>query len=306
MKRLILAFVLCACVCAWFVTDNVSAQTTTQTVVVGFEEPNPLEGYNGGGCVCEECECEDCDCNIPSRPGEDDYWTWGFPPNDDCDNVGEFYDEYYNELVQITYTSQGATFRVNYGYDEMTGWEIWSGIGLSTRTTKATGEWWQNGNDALSTTGTGNCNSETYAVVYGTSWQYINEDWESEILPTITLPENASLQSIAIANLQYTVDSMTNGDQFTPPLEPNGSFDLIIYGIGKNEDDEIDCLVSKKVPLFGLDGWTTVTFGAGWEEVTELRFAFDGTSVNMNIGALNNPVYFAFDDLTFTLPITSP
>jgi hypothetical protein len=278
MKRFTFLFVLCACL---LVNVNVFAKT----VVVGFEGCTPLDDYS-------------------DRPGCNDYWTWGFPPNDDADNDDVFYDEYYNELTQIIYTSKGATFRVNYGYDDYSGWEIWSGIGLSTRTTKGAGEWWQNGNDALSTTGSGNNDSKTYAVVYGTSWQYLN-DWDSELLPTITLPEDATLKSIAIANLQYTVDSMTNGDEFAPPLDPEEGdyFDLIIYGIGKDELGEDELVAQQTVRLSTLTGWTKITFDEDWENVTELRFAFDGSS--MSYGAFNNPVYFAFDDLTFELPDTS-
>jgi hypothetical protein len=284
MKKFNFAIALCACL---FVTSSILAQTTTtQTVVIGFEEAAPLTGYS----------------LYQTRPDIDSYWTFGFQPDDNCDNIDMVFDEYDNELAQITYISKDTTFQITYGIDELTGWEIWSGIGLSTKTTKSNGDWWEDGNDALSTTSSGYNNSETYAVVFGTSWIDDNSYWDSDKLPRITLPPNATLKSIAIANLQYTVDSMNNGDDFTDPLGEEDNFDLIIYGIGKDNLGQDECKACKTISLFELqNSWEQVNFCSQWSDVTELRFAFNGSSVRYD--AFNNPVYFAFDDLTFELPV---
>jgi hypothetical protein len=264
---------------SWFAVDANGQQPLTQTVTVGFEGATPLTDYS-------------------VRPGVNDYWAYGFPPDDYCNNIGEGEDLWGDDIYIVTYSSQGATFKINYGdyvnYEEEYVGSFWGGIGLSTKSLKTpNAPWYDNGNgnydgdDLLSVTGSG-YNSPTYGVVFGSAWA--QDWWFDDYLPSIILPENALLQSIKIANTQWTAEYLA-----ASPIE-DIYLDLVIYGIG---DD--DLIIQKTVHLSELTGWTEVLFDEEeWEDVTELRFAF--YSNDYDEYGLLPPVYFAFDDLTFELP----
>jgi hypothetical protein len=273
MKKFTLSLALLACL---FVTVNAAAET----VIVGFEGCTPLDNYS-------------------SRPTCNDYWAYGFPPDDCYSNIEEGTDSWGDEIYIVTYSSKDTTFKVYYGdyynyQEEYTG-SFWGGIGLSTKSAKTGTSWYDDGeghydgDDLLSVTGSG-YNSPTYGVVFGNSdlIQYWFDD-----LPSIILPENAQLQSIMIANTQWT------NEYLNASILENIYLDLIIYGIGKNENGVKVKITEQTVRLSNLTGWTQISFGAGWENVTELRFAF--ASNDKNGEGLLPPVYFAFDDLTFNL-----
>jgi hypothetical protein len=284
MRKFTLLFVLCACLIGWCVTGNALAQTPT-TVVVGFEEAAPLDGYE----------------DYSTRPSTNSYWAYGFPPNDDCDNIEAGEDEWGDDIYIVTYSSHNTEFKIHYGdyynYNEEYVGSFWGGIGLSTKSTKTADTPWYDdgtgdydGNDLLSVTGSG-YNSLTYGVAFGSAWA---QSWYfDEYLPSIKLPENALLQSIRIANTKWTVEYLQ-----ASTLE-DIYLDLIIYGIGKDEFDDDELKTYQTVHLSNLAGWTQISFGAGWEDVTELRFAFD--SNDYDEWGLLPPVYFAFDDLTYEL-----
>ncbi|MDR1291684.1 MAG: DUF4465 domain-containing protein, partial [Planctomycetaceae bacterium] len=153
-------------------------------------------------------------------------------------------------------------------------------------------------------TGKGNDNTNTYAVVYGDS--VIDLPYTDSRLPRIVLPDGAKIKSIAITNTVYAYDSMKYGDQFATPLEdfPGGYFDLIIYGVNSNGG-----LVGSVTVTLGentgvgtadiLDYWKTVNLRS-LAGAKELRFAFDGNDIGYDQW-FNLPVYFAFDDLTYTI-----
>jgi hypothetical protein len=283
MKKFKLLFAVCVCLIGLCITNNAFAQTPTQTVVVDFEGTYPLEGYS-------------------SRPNTNTYWAFGFPPNDACNNIDEGVDLWGDDIYIVTYSSKNTTFQISYGVyeneDENYIGSFWSGIGLSTKSSQTGSSWYDDGNgnydgdDLLSVTDSGYNNSLTYGVVFGSALP--QSSYCDENVPSIKLPENALLQSIKIANTQWT-------SEYLEAAANNIYLDLIIYGIGKNACGKDVVKASKTVRLSDLADWEQISFCAQWADVTELRFVFDSNDAN-EYGLLP-PVYFAFDDLTFKLPI---
>jgi hypothetical protein len=151
--------------------------------------------------------------------------------------------------------------------------------------------------------------SEAYAVVYGDST--IDLSYDSPYLPRISLPPGATIKSIDITNTVYTFSCLMGLDpySFAAPLSQNGDFfNLIIHGV-KSNGDLVGCVTVtlgkyENDELYILEDWQTVCLSS-LAESTELRFSFDGSDVGYGMW-LNQPVYFAFDNLTYTYIHTAP
>jgi hypothetical protein len=286
MKRFTFLFVLCACLFGWSVTGNVFAQPIT----VGFEEFATDIGTNWSWNNTNGRLHSGYFPNNPNDPASPIYpgnfvWTLNVPT-------------YYGTQTEVFFTSQDVEFTNYSGASQ--GMNFWNGTGLSTVTDTNYASF---SNEMASVTGKGNDNTDTYAVVYGDS--LIDLPYTDSLLPRIVLPDGATIQSIAITNTVYAYDSMKYGDQFATPLEdfPDGYFDLIIYGVNSNG------LVGSVTVTLGentgvgtadiLDYWKTVDLSS-LAGAKELRFAFDGNDIGYGQW-LNLPVYFAFDDLTYTI-----
>jgi hypothetical protein len=153
-----------------------------------------------------------------------------------------------------------------------------------------------------SITGAGAGGSVTYAVVYGDST--IDLDYDSPYNPRISLPSGVTLQSIDITNTVYTHGCLTEPDPygFATPLSQNGDFfKLFIHGVSSNGTliGSIPVTLGSYSDdtLYVLTTWQTIDLSslAGAEE---LRFTFDGNDIGYEQW-FNQPVYFAFDNLTF-------
>jgi hypothetical protein len=293
MKKFNFAIALCACL---FVTSSILAQTTTtQTVVIGFEEAAPLTGYSVNS----------------TRPGINEYWAFGFPPDDVCSNIDEDVNTWDDEpIYTVTYLSHDTTFQIRYGMyynanDDYYG-SFWSGVGLSTKSSKTGTSWYDKGDgyyygdDLLSVSGSGNNNSNTYGVFGSIT--------ATPDTPSIIIPDGATLKSIAIANTEYAVDSMTNGDDFSNGLKNNGNYFFLTIE-GKKANGATTGTVVVKLGEFVDDvlilnegvSWQTILFDSSFEETKTLWFSFTGSDHNSE--GLGTPCYFAFDDLTYEIEV---
>lgn len=289
MKKFTFAFVLCACLVGWAVTGNAFAQPNI--VTVDFEEFATDIGTNWSWNNTNDRLHSGYFPNDPNNPAGPIYpgnfvWTFNVPT-------------YYGPETEVFFTSQDVEFTNYSGASQ--GMNFWNGTGLSTVTDTTYAGFM---NEMVSVTGDGNDSTNTYAIVYGDS--LIDLPYTDSLLPRIVLPDGATIQSIAITNTVYAYDSMKYGDQFATPLEdfPGGYFDLIIYGVRADGS-----LAGSEYVTLGentgvgtadiLDYWKTVDLSS-LADAKELRFAFDGNDVGYDTW-LNLPVYFAFDDLTYTI-----
>jgi hypothetical protein len=290
MRKFTLLFVLCACLIGWCVTGNALAQTPT-TVVVGFEEF--AEEINDDG------EDHDSEYGWSWNGTTDRYYSGLFPtgfltPTGDIIDCG--WDIYVDECEYQT--DDGTTFYVGSFDGVVFDDEImsfWTGVGLSTVTNTTYAGYL---NEMVSTTGSGNNNSETYGVFHSLTG--------IPSTPAITLPEGATLTSIAIANTVYAVDSMTNGDEYSNGLVNDGDyFSLYIEGQDANGyttgviEVELGKVVNGILILNNNQDWQTVYFDPTFAGTETLWFYLDGN--DYNIYGLGTPCYFAFDDLTYEL-----
>ncbi|MDR2438147.1 MAG: DUF4465 domain-containing protein [Planctomycetaceae bacterium] len=288
MKKFTLLFVLCACLLGLCVTGNVFAQPVIQTVVVDFEEF--AEEINEDG---EDHGSE----NGWSWNGTNDRYYSGWFPEDFGTWNGLAPGPYGMEADELAYQSNGVTFYILPGSDS--GMNFWFGTGLSTVTDTTFASYL---NEMASITGSGADDSAAYAVVYGDST--IDLEYDSPYNPRISLPPGVTLQSVDITNTVYTYGCLTNIDPFgfATPLSQNGDFfNLIIHGVRSNGT----LVNSITVPLgryendtlYVLTDWETIDLSS-LTGSTELRFSFDGNDIEYGLW-LNQPVYFAFDNLTY-------
>jgi hypothetical protein len=298
MKKFTLSLALLACL---FVTVNAAAETVIKTVVkkVCFEEFATSIGTN---------------------------WSWngttgrnlsGMFPNNFLDSTGNSINlpAYGFSLPEYSYQSKGAEFYWG-------GWNgqimnFWCGTGLSTVTNTT-----YNGflNEMASVTGSGNNNSQTYAVAYGDCFNDLPYE-DSEAI-RISLPSGARVKSIAITNTVYTATSLSTGLSDTgnsveaPAITKAGdAFGINIYGLDTNGDliewldengnpkDSIQVPLGKwcnNAPQI-LMNWQTVCL-SNIENAAELRFSFyttiDGDDSEWGFFT---PAYFAFDDLKYEI-----
>ncbi|GHT20938.1 hypothetical protein FACS189419_01030 [Planctomycetales bacterium] len=231
--------------------------------------------------------------------------NWNNPLTDNTSPLGSigtrFYDYnvYSADATNVEYDAgSGVSLHYQYSYDNWLGFDYysWTGITLSTRTSQTGSGFYADGNDTVAVTGNG---SQTYAVVYGLSdpipWNYYIDNYENEYaVPFITLPEDALLQSIAIANTAITAHFLFGeGSQNDGYLQTGQHFTLNISGVA---NDELLGIVSRH--LDELNGWETVDL-TSLSRAEKLYFTFSGGAGNQF--GITTPAYFAFDDLTFTL-----
>jgi hypothetical protein len=285
MKRFTFLFVLCACLFAWSVTGNVSAQTP---VVVDFEE--------FADEINEDGEDHDSAYGWSWNGTDDRYYSGWFPEYFGTWN-GLAPGPYGIIANELAYQSEGVTFYILPGSDS--GMNFWFGTGLSTVTNTTFASYL---NEMASITGSGAGGSATYAVVYGDST--IDLDYDSPYNPRISLPPGATIKSIAITNTVYTYSCLTDTDPFgfATPLSQNGDFfNLIIHGV-RSDGTLVNSIT---VPLGSYEN-DTLSVLTNWATIdlcslagsAELRFSFDGNDIGYGLW-LNQPVYFAFDNLIY-------
>ena len=119
--------------------------------------------------------------------------------------------------VSSSFRSGNVTFQ-NDGLNSAGGFNFWSGIGLSKRTTQV-GQLFENGNDLISRPATGAGGSPVWAVVANAG--------------SMTADNGYQFASVDLTNTLYTWTSMNNGDAFAGPPFRNGG------GTGRNlgQDD---------------------------------------------------------------------
>ena len=186
------------------------------------------------------------------------------------------------------FTSNDVTFSHLYAQSDWGGMYYWEGTGVSAvkDTTYASFQ-----NEMVSVTGSGAYGSETYGVVYS-GGLYNNEAF----LPYFTLPDNATLSGMMIANTVYALYSMTNGDEFAGAMIDGGFFTLFAHGydIDGNYIDTISWNLGNDQEIPNDWRWWDMSELAG---ATKVEFDFDSHD---KFGPwLNYPMYFAFDDLTY-------
>jgi hypothetical protein len=213
------------------------------------------------------------------------------------------------ELDEYSCQSKGVEFYWG-GWDGQP-MNFWCGTGLSTVTDMT-----YNGflNEMASITGSGNNESQTYAVAYGDCWNDLPYDNSDAI--RISLPSGATVKSIAVTNTVYTAASLEEGLDDTdvsvpaPPITKEGEeFGINIYGIDANGNST----GSLRVPLGEwcnnatkiLKHWKTVDLSpltCEPESPTELQFSFYTTIEDDDSPyGFCTPAYFAFDDLVYEI-----
>lgn len=296
MKRFTLLFVLCACL---FVTDNAFAKKVKKTKVVGFEEFAAAINADGEDHESENgWSWNNTNDRLYSGYFPRTFGTWIF------DVPGD-----YGPETEVAFQSKCVTFTNYSGVSEIEeeSANFWSGTGLSTVTDTVFASYL---NEMASVTGSGANGSTAYAVVYGDST--IDLSYDSPYLPRISLPPGATIKSIDITNTVYTLGCLIGLDPygFAAPLSQNGDFfNLIIHGVKSNGDPVGSVTVTlgkyENDELYILDDWKTINLSC-LTGSAELRFSFDGNDVGYETW-LNQPVYFAFDNLTYTTYIhTAP
>ncbi|MDR2168730.1 MAG: DUF4465 domain-containing protein [Planctomycetaceae bacterium] len=262
----------------------VFAKAEPQLVTVGFEEFANNIGVNWSWN------------GITDRP------LSGLFPSGFLTSTGNTIDAGWNIYVdEYKYqTSDGMTFYFG-GFDGVIFddeiMSFWSGVGLSTVTNTAYGNYL---NDMASTSGAGNNNSQTYGVFHSLTG--------IPSTPAITLPEDATLKSIAIANTVYTAYSLLYGDDASDGLINDGDyFSLYIEGQDANGNTTglievvLGEVVNGNIILNDGKDWQTVYFDEEFEGTTTLWFYLEGSDDGGLGYGLATPAYFAFDDLTYEL-----
>ncbi|MDR3111196.1 MAG: DUF4465 domain-containing protein [Planctomycetaceae bacterium] len=230
--------------------------------------------------------------------------NWDNPLTDSNSPLGSIgtrfddYNVYGADATNVEYSvGSGVSLHYQYSYDDYFDYYSWSGITLSTRTSQNGSGFWENGNDTVSVTGAGNNGSQTYAVVYGISdpisWDYYIDKYENEwAVPYLTLPENAILQSFAIANTEVTANFLFGeGTEGAGYLQEGQHFTLNISGVANDV-----LLKVLQVNLDELNGWENIDL-TSLSGADKLYFTFSGGAGNQY--GITTPAYFAFDDLTF-------
>lgn len=194
--------------------------------------------------------------------------------------------------------------RYNLNYDS------WDGFAYSnTADTTTPGHL----NQFSACTGTGyGTGSDNYGIAYG----YLDVLDPSDVgqlldLPSIELPDNASIQNAYLTNTTYAKLSMLQGDSFAKPFGGTSGDDpdwlkLTIYGTDASDtplQDTVEFYLadyrsSDNSLDYIVDEWTLVDFSplAGAN-----RLYFNLTSTDVGEWGMNTPAYFAIDNLSFTV-----
>lgn len=209
------------------------------------------------------------------------------------------------------YTSRGVGFRNRSLEDSPS----WSGFGYSNHTDTTTPGF---GNQFSAATGGGR-ESDQYGIAAGhldavPSCQQAfafdpTNPLHLALLPTIDLPEGASLRSVAITNTTYAALSMAQGDSFAKAFGgPSGNdpdwFRVTAYGV-----DEAGTLLNATAEFYLADFRSSDNADdyllSDWAE-WDLSALADARSIHFNLSSsdvgvcgMNTPAYFAIDDLVF-------
>ncbi len=193
------------------------------------------------------------------------------------------------------FTSQGVEFSNEFTVE----FGSWSGFAYSNVTDNTTAGW---GNQYSAFPGSGAQASENYGIAFVSTFSSPG---------VITLPESASVESIAISNTTYAGLSMRDGDSFAKKFGGADGDDpdflrLDVLGIDAegNQIDKVEVYLADFRSDdfrddFILDTWKRIDLSPLGGAAT-LQFAMETTDVG-EFGA-NTPFYFAFDDLTFAVP----
>ena len=213
---------------------------------------------------------------------------------------------YWLTLPENTFESKGLTF--NYGGWDGQAMNFWCGTGLSTVTDTV---FYGYMNEMTTVAGSGNNGSQTYAVSYGDCGNDLYGDLYGYAIPWISLPTGAILDSIAITNTTYTAEGLGVGldgsggySLPSPPVSgPGEAFGINIYGVANGNVIgmvRVELAGWRDDEAFVLMDWATFDLSSltGSEE---LWISFYSTIEGDNSPwGLWNPVYFAYDDLTYS------
>lgn len=218
------------------------------------------------------------------------YWSGTYP----SDDVGGSYG-------QTTFNSGGVTFN-NYSDGD---WGAWHGWAYSNTTDTTTGSWT---NQYSAITGGGVAGSGNYGVCYDARNTSGFGTW-----PTLDLPGTGAIVSGAyFTNTTYSALAIKNGSGFNKKFGGTGGndpdwFKLTISGID-NTGTKIgavdfylaDFTFADNEEDYIINQWTWLNLST-LGTVKTLQFSLS-SSDDSGVYGINNPAYFAMDNLTIPEP----
>jgi hypothetical protein len=192
------------------------------------------------------------------------------------------------------FTSAGTFFNNSYN----TTFGSWSGWSYSTVNNTTTGEFT---NQYAAITGTAPPGHGNTTGVYAVAYNFNPGD------AYINLPGGASPSSMLVTNTTYTYLSLLNGNQFESKLQPNGYFELKIFGYSGlgatgSKLGEVDFYLGdyRNGKTLLVNTWSSVDLSslAGARSIGFALAASADQYTDFGSGpSLDTPAYFAMDDL---------
>jgi hypothetical protein len=209
------------------------------------------------------------------------------------------------------FTSKNVFFKNSWEVDPKYGWETWSGWAYSNKT-DATTPGYTNQFSAVTGSGYGG------SGIYGVAYQSFYPIDPLPPPPTITLPQDSTVQGLYLTNTTYSYYAVRDGYGSARPFgkEQDGEtyvdvgkpdwFKVTITG--KNslgvETGSVDFYLADyqsdvSSQDYIINKWTWVDLSDLKTNVRSLEFAFS-SSDNDDMFGINTPTYVAMDNLTFT------
>lgn len=206
-------------------------------------------------------------------------------------------------------------FQFSNQYQDMGGWISWEGFAISNHANR-TDRTFNNQYSSYVTEPEGGLNlsggangSSNFAVGYMDGRHLglnTSSHTELRLLPTIDLAMGTQIQSLQLTNTTYAASTILYGDDFTSAFRPGDIFELSIFGVDADNTvlDPVTFRLADYVSSSGAqDGFVL----SQWEKIDlqQLEDAkslhFMVTTTNEDIWGPTTPLYFAIDNLTYTV-----
>jgi hypothetical protein len=206
-----------------------------------------------------------------------------------------------------SFTSNGVSFGNTYD----TTYGVWGGFAYSNMGDTTTAGF---GNQYSAYTGTGRGEGQdNYGVAFGSGGPGFDPTDIAQLggLPHLQVPIGENITGAYLTNTTYSALSMLNGDGFSDKFGDTDFFKVTIYG-----SDSKGMILSSSKEFFLADfrtpggtaadhvvsDWTFVDL-SGLKGAQTIYFSLSSSS--NSIYGMNNPAYFAIDDISFA-PETAP